>query len=213
MEGVNLNRLIEEQRKLARAVVTSDSKKRFEHIGGCNCSAYSDMLFCAVVVVDRSFKIVDKSVEEMEASFPYIPSFLAYRELPVIIKAYENLRIKPDLLVVAGHGILHPRRIGLASHLGVSLSIPSIGVAKSLIIGRVDGSKVYVGKELRGFVLSTKNHAKPIYVSPGHLIGAGTALNTVVKLMKKHKFPEPIAIAHSIAVKAKNEYKSEHKEE
>jgi deoxyribonuclease V len=138
---------------------------------------------------------------------PYVPGFLSYRELPVLIKAYKKMQLEPDVILVDGQGIAHPRRLGLASHLGVVLGRPTIGCAKSHLFGQyaVPGVKrgMYTimknGDEAIGIVLRTRDNVKPLFVSPGHLVSADDCLSVVLKVTKRYRIPEPIRYAHKMA--------------
>ncbi|MBI2650168.1 endonuclease V, partial [Candidatus Woesearchaeota archaeon] len=135
-----------------------------------------------------------------KAKVPYLKGFLAYREGPAISEAYSKLENKPDVVIFDGHGISHPRRIGMASHMGVLLEQASIGIAKQLLAGEVKGNKVYAGKEARAELVVTREHSKPVYVSPGHKISLKTSVEIVEKCMRfPHKLPEPLHLAHRYA--------------
>ncbi|MBC7188785.1 endonuclease V, partial [Candidatus Aerophobetes bacterium] len=139
---------------------------------------------------------------------------LAFREGPAAIRALEKIK-EADLLLFDGHGIAHPRRMGIATHLGICFDKPSIGCAKSILTGRpYPGGKknekilpVYDGKEKVGFALKIKEKGRPLFVSPGHLIDFETTLNIIPALLRGHKIPEPLRIAHIYA----NRYKKEGK--
>jgi deoxyribonuclease V len=197
---IDLGKLKEEQRKLAKSIITKDEFKLqdVKLIGGCD-QTYRDntIITCIVVVNLKTLELVEKVFLEQPVTMPYIAGYLAYREMPVIVKAFEKLQNKPDVLFVDGDGILHPRRIGMASHLGLLLDLPTLGVSKKLTMGDVKEGKIYVGTEMRGVKLITKEYAKPIFVSSGHNIGIGTAVKLVKDSMKEnHKMPEPLHLAH-----------------
>jgi deoxyribonuclease V len=138
---------------------------------------------------------------------PYIPGLLAFREGDIILKTYYDLEHDPDVLMVDGHGIAHPMRAGLACYVGVELEKPCIGVAKKILIGEVVGDKVMIGNEARGILVKTKEHAKPVIVSPGHLISVNSAAEIVKKcIVYPHKLPEPLHQAHRHAEKMSEKY-------
>ena len=182
----------------------------FKTIGGIDQTYTSNnRIISAAVVIDRkSLKEIEAKYSVMEVNFPYIPGFLSYRELPAMVEAYRMLEQRPDMIIIDGNGILHPRRLGLASHLGILLDAVTIGVAKNLLSGEVDGERVIIDKEVRGYRLVTKEHANPIFISPGHKIGLASAIDLAKKLIiPPHKLPEPVHLAHKLANRVKKELK------
>ena len=142
-------------------------------------------------------RLIETKHAVIEAKVPYKSGFLFYKDGPAIIEAFNRLENKPDVLIVEANGILHPRRIGMASHVGILLDTATIGVTKRLMLGEVKGKTVYVDKEARGYGLITKEHANPIYISPGHKISLKTSPEVIRKCMRfPHKLPEPLYIAH-----------------
>lgn len=139
--------------------------------------------------------------------FPYIPGLLAFREIPVILAALANLKTVPDLLMVDGMGIAHPRRMGIAAHLGVLLDMPSIGVGKSRLTGRFEmpgttkgsQSPLMAGKEQIGVVLRSRDNVSPLFISPGHRVGMQTAVNLTLKCLTKYRLPEPTRVADKLS--------------
>ena len=210
---VDLHKLKEEQLKLAKKVITKDSFEKIETIAGCDQAFIRNQVISGIVVLDPGLKIIEKKYAVVESPIPYIPEFLSYREAPAIVKAYELLENKPDLLMVDAHGILHPRRIGMASHVGILLDIPTIGIAKGLLTGTVEGDKVTINQEIRGIKIESREHAKPLFVSPGHKISLKTAVEIVKKCIKyPHKLPEPLHIAHRYVNKVKENLEQKGKE-
>src|SRR3989338_6900359 len=197
----DLNKLKEEQLKLAKKAILRDSFEKPGLIGGVDAAYSQDYVVSAIVVCDyKTMQVKEKVFAVAKAKFPYIAGFLAYREGPSISEAYARLENKPDVLIFDGNGILHPRRCGLASHIGVLLDQASVGVAKQLLVGEAKGNVVYAEKEARAELVVTKEHSKPVYVSPGHKI----SLKTSVKIVKHcirlpHKLPEPLHLAHRYA--------------
>jgi len=212
--NLKLDKLKEEQKKLSKEVKLKEDFDRINLIAGCCCLYTFDNIIAGIVVFDfKTMKVVDKAYSEGKVEFPYIPGFLAYREAPFIIKAYEKLKQKPDMLLVAGNGVLHPRRFGLASHLGIALDVASIGIAKGLLCGEVRGDSIYLGKDVVGKLLKTKEFSKPIYVSVGHKISLSKALEIVKKCLKGHKLPEPLHLTHKFCIKIRNKIKQEIKKD
>lgn len=162
---------------------------------------------CIAVMEWGSWRLLSTSFAEDRVRFPYIPGLLSFRELPVILKAAERLSERPGLFMVDGAGIAHPRSFGLACHLGVLFGCPSIGVAKSRLLGTHDplpearGSKVPLlveGKTV-GTVLRTRRGVRPLYVSPGHRVSLETSAALVLAACTRFRLPEPIRAAHKLA--------------
>lgn len=151
------------------------------------------------------------SVAKGPIPFPYIPGLLSFREIPMLVAAWDALAPKPDLLVVDGVGIAHPRRLGIASHLGLVLDIPTIGCAKSVLTGRYDMPADEPGSaeplidpstgETIGVALRTKKKVKPVFVSPGHRITLTESVDIMRACVRAHRLPEPTRLAH-LAVNA-----------
>ena len=140
--------------------------------------------------------------------FAYVPGYLGFREAPALVAAWETMAVKPDLLLVDGHGRAHPRRCGIATHLGVLLDVPTIGVAKSLLCGRIEGAladepgataPLVDRGELVGAALRTRARALPIYVGTGHRVSIGTAVEWVMAFSEGRRLPQPIRLAHDAA--------------
>jgi deoxyribonuclease V len=148
-----------------------------------------------------------QAVAEVPVTFPYIPGLLAFREAPAILAALERLPLSPQVLMVDGHGISHPRRMGIATHLGVYLDLPSIGCAKSKLWGHYEmppdepgaWSPLWDGEEMIGAVLRTQAGASPVFVSIGHRISLENAIATVMACVRGHRLPEPTRLAHLAA--------------
>jgi deoxyribonuclease V len=202
---MNVRDLKKEQLRLAKKVVVKDDFDEINYIGGCDQAYVDHKVISAVVVLDaNTLEVVEKKYATADAPIQYIPGFLSYRESPAVVEAVAKLKQKPDVLMVDGNGILHPRKIGMASHLGILLDMPTIGVAKKLLLGEEKDGKIIVEEETRGAVLKTKEHAKPIYISIGHRVSLKTAKDMVKKCMvEKHKLPEPLHEAHKYSNKVK----------
>lgn len=162
----------------------------------------------AVVVLDwPGLRLVDQSLARRPTSFPYVPGLLSFRELPAVLEAFEGLKTRPDLAFCDGQGIAHPLRLGIASHLGVLLDLPTIGVGKSRLIGRYevpgslmgDRSPLLDGDERIGTVLRTRDGIKPLFVSPGHRVSIETATELVLQACVRFKLPEPVRLADQLA--------------
>jgi deoxyribonuclease V len=139
--------------------------------------------------------------------FPYVPGLLSFREIPVVLKALDQLSQRPDLLLCDGQGIAHPRRMGIATHLGLVTGIPSIGVGKSRLTGRYeepgpekgDRSPLMAGKEKIGTVLRSRTGIRPLFVSPGHRVSHEDAVEWVLRCLTRYRLPEPIRTADRLA--------------
>ncbi len=155
----------------------------------------------------ETLQIVDFATHEADIPFPYVPGLLSFRECPSILATAEKLRVEPDLIMVDGQGIAHPRRLGIAAHLGILFDKPTIGCAKSRLIGKHEeptptaGSRVdlWDREELIGAVLCTKNKCRPLYISIGHKIELPTAVELVFSCCRGYRLPEPTRYAHQVA--------------
>jgi deoxyribonuclease V len=165
----------------------------------------------AVVVLSYpGLEPVEQSVVEGRVRFPYVPGLLSFREIPLVAPAFERLQSLPDLVVADGQGVAHPRRFGLASHLGLLLGLPTIGCAKSRLIGRYEEPADEIGArsplldhgELIGEVLRTRRGVKPLFISAGHLIGLSLATDWILRLTRGLRQPEPTRLAHKAAAGA-----------
>lgn len=187
------------QQQMAKKVVKHDiiDQQKIKHICGVDVSYRDNKAFsCAVVIERKSLVTVDSACSESRVENPYIPGLLFLREAEPVLAVLEKLDHCYDLLMVDGHGLLHPRRFGVACYIGVKIDKPTIGIGKSLLCGNVvkrNGSEIVLldGKKL-GIVLKTSR--KPIYVSIGHKISLRTAVK-IVKEVTKYRIPEPLRLA------------------
>jgi deoxyribonuclease V len=163
-------------------------------------------LYAAVVVLDaETGALVESRSVQREATFPYVPGYLSFREIPPLLGAFARLEHRPDLVICDGQGLAHPRRLGLACHLGVLLDLPSIGCAKSRLAGRHrepgrrrgSGCRLLDGDEVIGRVVRTRTDVKPVYVSVGHRVCLETACRWVLRLARPFRLPEPVRAAHA----------------
>lgn len=190
--------------------LTDPGPDTVQHVAGLDV-AYatgSDELTAAVVVLDATtLKVVDQAVTRERARFPYVPGLFAFRELPPLLTALETLRIVPELLVCDGYGLAHPRRFGLACHLGVLTGLPTIGVAKTTFVGTHDipapergcWSPILHDGDIVGRALRTRHGVKPVYVSQGHRISLDNACAHVLRLSPTYRLPEPIRHADHLS--------------
>lgn len=164
-----------------------------------------------VVLAWPTLEPVEQSVHRAPVRFPYVPGLLSFRELPLVLAAFERLHRRPGLVVVDGQGIAHPRRCGIASHLGVLLDIPTIGCAKSRLwgvaaaeLGEEAGAQVALldrGEQI-GTLLRSKRAVRPLYVSPGHRLSVAAATRWVAAMCRGYRLPEPTRLAHNVAAGA-----------
>jgi len=198
------------QNRLAKQVCAYGDVKSVRWVAGADISVPrgSNMGIAALVVLSYpSLELVEVQVETASLSFPYIPGFLSFREAPLIINLFEKLRHRPDLLLVDGHGIAHPRRFGIASHLGLWLDVPTIGCAKSRLFGKhaelnIEAGSVaylYDNGVIIGTALRTRRGSSPLYVSSGHNISLENALQWVLSCTRGYRLPEPTRLAHLVA--------------
>lgn len=166
----------------------------------------------AVVVLDyATLRPLDLAVAEMPTPFPYVPGLLSFREIPVVLKALAKLQTQTDLVLLDGQGYAHPRRMGLATHLGILLNVPTVGCAKTRFIGDFDEPADAAGSytnlvdpkvdppEIIGAVVRTRTGVKPMFISPGHLMNTPTAIDHVLALGDGYRLPEPTRLAHQCA--------------
>jgi deoxyribonuclease V len=165
-------------------------------------------VYAGVVIMDASAsQVLETSTAVLENSFPYVPGLFAFRELPSIVKAFETLSLVPDLVICDGHGIAHPRRFGLASHLGVLFDIPSIGCGKIWLTGEYEMPAEPRGSvsplldehhEQIGGVVRTQDGVSPLFVSVGHRISLASAADWVLRLANRYRQPEPIRYVNTL---------------
>ena len=172
---------------------------------------YSTAVAGIVVMTYGTWEVIEEVYAVKEISFPYIPGLLSFRELPALMNALEKLKILPDIWLVDGAGIAHPRRLGLASHFGVTIDQPTIGVAKSRLTGdHIDlplekGSRVPLREkqEVIGTVLRSRTGVRPLYISPGHRVSVEQASDIVLSCCTRYRLPEPTRMAHNFVTRIK----------
>ncbi|MCX7947347.1 MAG: deoxyribonuclease V [candidate division WOR-3 bacterium] len=196
--------LKEKQNELRRKVILKPLDTEIKYIAGCDSAFRGELINSVFVILEyKTLRVVEIKNLVSHTDFPYIPGFLAFREAPNLLNVYKTLSIKPDLIMVDGHGISHPRGLGIASHLGVLLNIPTIGVAKSLLVGKYKkpcmkkgcSEIVYFNGKVVAYALRSKDDTQEIFVSPGHLIDLNSALSVVLNTLRGYRLPEPIRLA------------------
>jgi deoxyribonuclease V len=201
---------MEIQRRLASRVLRRGSPSNVRRVAGVDISVDKPNARGRGAVVVLSYpelEVLEIAVEDVPLTFPYVPGLLSFRETPVLAGAFTKLRSKIDLLLVDGHGYAHPRRFGIACHLGLLLDVPTIGVAKSRLLGEHEipgtahGERVDLldkGERIGG-VLRSRANVSPLYVSVGHRISQRTAEQWVLRCCRGYRLPEPTRLAHQAA--------------
>ncbi len=203
---------IEIQKQMREQVCIQPLKKKVKYIGGADISLniFSKTIFAGIgVFTYPELDPVTYSVLQSETAFPYIPGLLSFREVPALVEVWNKLSRKPDVLVVDGQGIAHPRRLGIATHIGILLDIPTIGCAKSPLYGVYEepdkkaGSVSYIydkynTQEIIGAALRTKDNVKPVIVSPGHKITLDESLVILKETSRGYRIPELTRRAHEL---------------
>lgn len=210
--AVSVREAIDLQARLRDRVIRVDRFDRLSTVAGVDVAygrrGRSVAAQAAVAIFDfETQQPLEQATATLAVDFPYVPGLLTFREAPAALAALARLRRPPDLLLCDGQGVAHPRRIGFASHLGLYLDIPSIGVAKSRLIGehaepgpaRGDRTPLLDGDEVIGAVIRTRAGAKPLYVSIGHRVGLETAVALVLRFAGRFRLPEPIRMADRLS--------------
>jgi len=195
------------QLRLSKRLLFEDMlPEAVEYVAGVDVAYLEGTSVCAVTVLDRkTLSQVEVQVATVKTCFPYIPTLLSFREIPPAVSAVEKLQTKPDVFMVDGQGFAHPYGLGFASHLGLILDKPTIGVAKSLLCGKAEQTGEGDWKPLKyhekvvGAEVVTKQGTKPVYVSVGHMISLKRAVEMVRECVGKYRLPEPIRRAHMMA--------------
>jgi deoxyribonuclease V len=210
---------VEGARRLQERLRTQLVFKPLRHFGtvaaaDVTFSLNDDRLYAAVVVMRLpDFGVVEIAQAESCSTFPYIPGYLSFREAPALLAAFEKLKTIPEVVLCDGQGIAHPRRFGIACHLGLWLQIPTLGCAKSILVGGFDhlgnargaSAPLIFENEQVGVALRTRPNVKPVFVSPGHLIDLDSAVKVVLTCFSKYRVPEPLRQAHILV----NEFRRE----
>jgi len=211
--NVSSDEAIAIQVKLARQITKENKFTTIKRIAGVDVAyeKHSDKLVAAVVVLDaETLQIVESISAQSTSQFPYIPGLFSFREIPPLLSAFDKLQHIPDLIVCDAQGYAHPRRCGLATHLGILLDTPTIGCGKTKLLGEIPKplsnqrgatSPIYDNNEVIGKALRTQDNINPIYVSIGHKIDLDTACQWILKLAPKYRLPETTRQADQLVKK------------
>lgn len=200
------------QEKLKELINLKPLRRDIKIIAGVDVSYINNQAQATVVCLYfNSLEIIETKRATLEVKFPYIPGLLAFREGEVFLKAFDNLKNTPDVIIFDGQGIAHPRRVGIATHLGIYLNIPTIGCAKNKLIGTYKEPSNEKGaysflkdkEEIIGVVLRTKEATKPVFVSVGNKIDLDSATRITLACCNKYHLPEPLRQAHIISKETK----------
>ncbi len=204
--NIDYKQAVKLQEELAEKVVLEDFCKKPDYIAGVDVKISRDhILSCAVLVFSYpDLEVIEKKTVQVQATYPYIPGLLSFREGPAVLRCFELLKVWPHLVFFDGNGIMHPRRLGLASHMGILLDLPSIGVAKSKLLGDYKEPKNKKGSyclvkdrgQVIGAALRTREGTKPVFVSCGHKICLDSAIRFTSEL-SKYRVCEPTRQAHN----------------
>jgi deoxyribonuclease V len=197
------------QRRLQSQLLIQPLQHEIHYIGGADISFNrgSDRLHAGIILLDyHTLKPVAHSLVQTEAPFPYVPGLLSFREIPALLEAWEQLELHPDVVMLDGHGIAHPRRLGVASHFGLWVDKPSLGCAKKLLTGLHESpgneapskSIIYDNNDRLGFALRSRTNVKPVYLSPGHLLDHESTLHISLHCLTGYRIPEPTRLAHQL---------------
>jgi deoxyribonuclease V len=209
------------QRKLAKEV-RFKPVKNVRFVAGCDLTYVNPFktptlgIGAFVVLSYPDLKVVEKVYDTLEVRIPYVTTFLAFREVPLLLKTFRKLHHRIDLVVVDGHGIVHPRGLGVAAHFGVLMKIPSIGCAKSPLYGRFKEPCLKRGcyepilkpktAQVMGYAVRTRDNVKPVYVSPGNLVTLNDTLDFTLSLSRGYRIPEPTRLAHNFLQQVRKVY-------
>jgi deoxyribonuclease V len=205
------------QKRLSKKLIFEDTLlDKIKYVAGVDVSYQNGKSIGAVAVLDyNSLHVVETKVAHVKTRIPYVPTLLSFREIPPAYSAIRKLEIKPDVFMVDGQGFAHPYGLGFASHLGLILDRPTVGVAKSHLYGKIEGTgedrQVELLKEkdkVVGAEVITRQGTKPVYVSVGHKVSLDRAVRLVLDCAVKYRLPEPIRSAHKLATDEKKKHQA-----
>ena len=200
------------QQELLALNISTGRLPPLKTVAGVDVAYSGNTAYAAAVVMDyTSMEVIEENTFIDPIVFPYIPGLLSFREFPVILRVVDGLRTRPDLIVFDGHGIAHPRKMGIAAHSGILLDIPSIGCAKSRLCGeydppgneRFDFSELSYRREVVGYVVCTREGTRPVFVSPGYRVSLDDIMEIVRRLTGKFRLPLPTHLADRMSKQIK----------
>jgi deoxyribonuclease V len=202
-EAIAIQQRLRSQVQMTNGIALAEIKT----IAGVDASYRDEARAAIVVLTFPALEVVEEVVAARASAFPYVPGLLSFREVPVVLDALEKLTVRPDILMCDGQGYAHPRRLGLASHLGVYLDMPSIGCAKSRLIGSYhepgpnpgDRAPLMDRGEMIGMVLRSKSRTNPLFISSGHRVDLATAVELVMRCLRGYRLPEPTRLADRLS--------------
>ncbi|HDP36559.1 MAG TPA: deoxyribonuclease V [Candidatus Atribacteria bacterium] len=201
------------QKDLQSNISLKKSFSKIDKIAGADVSYYKNKVIAGIVILKfPQLEIIEKKSSVSSVNFPYIPGLLTFREGPSLLAALKKIKNEPDVILFDGQGIAHPRKMGIATHLGLFLDKPTIGCAKSRLSGEYtsvgeekgDYALLKEGEEVLGAVLRTKRKVKPIFVSPGYKIDLPNSIEIVLKCIIKYRLPLPVREAHIFVNQIRN---------
>lgn len=207
--GLKIPEATQIQRELRLKLDVAERPLQLKTIAGADISLnlYSTTIYAGIILLSfPELQPVAYSLVQGETRFPYVPGYLAFREVPALVKVWEQMKTKPDLLVVDGHGIAHPRRLGIAAHFGTFTGQVSMGCAKNILCGKYEEppliqdtwSPILDKEEQIGYAYRSKNKVAPVFVSPGYGMGLQNSLDVIRKCAGKYRIPEPTRLAHEL---------------
>ncbi|MEN7547329.1 deoxyribonuclease V [Rapidithrix thailandica] len=205
---------VQEQKGLQEKLRIQSFQQEVKLVGGADISynRFSSTAYAGIVILRfPEMEIIEKQTAVATMHFPYVPGLLSFREIPPIAEAWKKIKTRPDVMVLDGHGMAHPRRMGIASHFGIVFQIPTIGCAKKVLTGSFDMPENQKGdtsplmdkEEQIGTVLRTKPNVKPVFISPGHLMDFKSAIDIIKPCIKGYRIPEPTRQAHLLVNEAR----------
>lgn len=205
--NISIAEAVQIQNELKQKITLEHLSSKINTIAGADISfnKFSSTVYAGIVTLSfPQLKILSYALVKAEVNFPYVPGFLAFREVPALLKAWNLLSEKPDVLIVDGHGIAHRRRMGIAAHFGALTNQCTMGCAKKILFGKYnepglnkfDYSPIYDKQEIIGWVYRSKNNVKPIFISPGNKMNIQDSLTIISQCLGKYRIPEPTRVAH-----------------
>ena len=209
-ENITIPEATQLQKDLRQRLDNNEYTLHIQKIAGADISLnlYSSTIYAGIILLSfPDLKPIAYSLVKAETHFPYIPGFLAFREVPALVQAWEQMTQKPDVLVVDGHGIAHPRRMGIAAHFGAVTGQPTLGCAKKILFGKFaepakeqGASTIIYDKHQAplGHAFRSKTNTLPVFISPGHKLGLKNSLEIIQQCTGKYRIPEPTRLAHNL---------------